>query len=1529
MKRRRLVALVSALVLVVVVLAVFGVVVGVTRTSYGRETLRAVIEDQITSRMRGGTLHLGQLSGNLITGVTIDSIAIRDADDSLFFSAGRTTIVYDPRDLLDRRITIRRLESEHPWVHVKQYENGSWNYKRLFRRSPMRLLERPGPRFGDYVVIDSSRLRDVTFLLTMPWHPADSLRGARRDSAIAARLSQPDGHYRRTRGGFAHTWTWSNGYIVAPRMRIADPDSAGRRFVIDTLHVAESDPPFQFRNIRATVRQLGDSVWVDAPHFDLPGSTGRARGKIVWGSRLPVRYAVRVWGDSVSLSDVWWVYPTLPRTGGGSMVLDIQNQPRNLRVIDYKLTEMDVRTTASRLRGQMTFGVGGPVLIVKDVALEADPVDFDLLRALNGKEFPIDWQGTLTGTVVARGGPVNRFYVDAANVSFHDRHVPGAVSHVAGRGELDILFPAFTKFRGFRAETRLLDLRSIEYLFPEFPLIGGTVAGTATLDSVWLDVRFSNADVYHRNGPGEPSRLTGFGRATLGDEFTTYDVTLQAQPLSLSMLARAYPSLPFKGLANGPIRARGTAENLDLTMTLMGEAGSLQYEGVVDASEPGFRARGRGVVTGLNPARLLAQADAPTGSINARYEVDLAGDSLANLAGSSSIALDRSIVDGLRVYPSTARLRFAGRRLLVDTLRLETVAANVSASGALGLPGGPRDSLSFRAYVDSLGGLRRYITSQPADEAPRGLQAADSLTGSLDVAGVARGTVQSVDVEGTVSGRDLRMGGHFAEWLRGRFAVRDIAGAAAGSLAFRLDTAVVASVRLDSAIADVVLRDRAHGIVGVRAYSVNGPSASARAAYGRNGRSAYVALDSLRLAMQAGAWRLAGPTRLIADSAGTLTLEPLVLRGTRRGVVSVRGVMPQSAGVRVDVTADSIALEQIAELFQLPSAARGLGFASLTVRGTRAQPVVALDARLVDVGYAGTRLERLDASAQYAARRATATMALRHAGRVAVSGDLSLPIELTLFDARLLDQPLAGRVVATGADFAIIEAFSPALRQAKGTLVTNLAVGGTWRRPTLGGTVSVAGGELDVQPLGIRLRSIAAALTAVPGRDSVSVQVSAASGVAGSMLSLGGFVAYADRDNPRLDLRLDARNFRVIDRRSVASLYVSTARDGLELSGPLRAATLTGALNVDRGAIYIPETFGKDVVPLSGEDFFAIVDTTDLHNRGLLPGAPSELVEHLRLDGVRINLGDDVWLRSEEVNVKLGGSLSVTRAVDPLDRLRGNFARGAADDTVAYRLALEGTLSADRGTYTLQLGPAVQREFQVQRGTITFFGTPDLNPALDITALYTVRRHNQQPIGIRARLSGDLYPQPVLTLESNETFQLSQSDLVSYLVTGQPSFELGERADQYAGTAANVVLPTLGTQFGRLLQSQFGDLIDWNLRFEAGAAETSQLLTREGRRGLNDFLYGARLGGEKEVLRNVYFSVSTGLCGLAPNNQAAEELRFTDALGGKLEYRLQRLSVEAGIEPPSSARLCGRGGVRGFVQTPRQFGISLSRSWQF
>ena len=204
---------------------------------------------------------------------------------------------------------------------------------------------------------------------------------------------------------------------------------------------------------------------------------------------------------------------------------------------------MDVKSTKSHLIGDMSFGTGAPLLLVRNVDLRADPIDFDLLRTLAGKPFPQDWQGQITGTVKARGGPLTNFVVDEAHGVFRDAHVPGAVSRASpGNGELDILLPAFTAFHDFHVDVASLDLRTIEFLNPAFPRLGGFISGTATLDSSWLDVRFSDADVTHRDGPGEPSHFTGSGRVTY-DTLMIYDVALDAQPLSLTMFSRSYPNI--------------------------------------------------------------------------------------------------------------------------------------------------------------------------------------------------------------------------------------------------------------------------------------------------------------------------------------------------------------------------------------------------------------------------------------------------------------------------------------------------------------------------------------------------------------------------------------------------------------------------------------------------------------------------------------------------------------------------------------------------------------------------------------------------------------------------------------------------------------------------------------------------------------------------------------------------------------------------------------------------------------------------
>src|SRR5688572_22546800 len=105
MTRRRLVALVSALSLVALAVVAVIVIASVTRTSYGREKVRSFIASRITARMKNtGRIHIGPITGGMLGGVTIDSLEIRDIDDSLFIATGPITVEYDLRDFIDRRI---------------------------------------------------------------------------------------------------------------------------------------------------------------------------------------------------------------------------------------------------------------------------------------------------------------------------------------------------------------------------------------------------------------------------------------------------------------------------------------------------------------------------------------------------------------------------------------------------------------------------------------------------------------------------------------------------------------------------------------------------------------------------------------------------------------------------------------------------------------------------------------------------------------------------------------------------------------------------------------------------------------------------------------------------------------------------------------------------------------------------------------------------------------------------------------------------------------------------------------------------------------------------------------------------------------------------------------------------------------------------------------------------------------------------------------------------------------------------------
>ncbi|MDB4917086.1 MAG: hypothetical protein JWM95_4730, partial [Gemmatimonadetes bacterium] len=1409
------------------------------------------------------------------------------------------------------------------------HENWQWNYRRLFKITPHAPPKAKSPErgFGDFIVMDSVHIRHGgSFRLTIPWHPDDSLHGVRRDSAIRANTLRRDHEIRRTREGVTQTYRWANAYAFISHARIADPDSSGQQFTVDTLHVDESMPPFKWTNISGVVKIRGDSAWNQISHFDLPGSTGRASGKVWWGSDLPVRYDMHIIGDSVSLADVAWVYPTLPTTGSGKMVLEIRNE-KDLTKIDYVLHDMDVRSTKSHLLGQMTFETGGQVLSVHDVKLTADDVDFDLLRTLNGKPFPADWQGKLNGTVTARGGPLTHFYVDASNLTFNDAHVKNAVSHIQGHGELDILYPAFTAFHNFSASTTHFDLRTLVAIYPAFPRVTGILSGSAVLDSSWLDVRVSNADLTHTDGPAEPTHATGGGRITYG-EFMNYDLTLQAAPLSLTTLNVSYPKMALRGVMYGPIRVKGIAPDLDVQADLTGPAGHLTYTGKVDADSLGsYGAKGSGSFDTLEVAMLLGYK-APRTQLSGRYEADFVGDSLANLDGPLAVRLDRSDVDGVKLSSGGARMRFQHGIVHFDSLRVDGKPGVLNAFGALGLTRSVgADSLSFSVDVDSLGGLRRYL-GRAADVRKTAIPN-DSLSGALSFNGVVRGWLDSLDVRGTVDGRDLYVRGDHARELTGSLAMQDVREKLTGVVDLRADTAVAAGVRLDEVTFAADIFDVGHARFAAGARGENGATVRAGGDWRASKDTTVVRLDTMNLAVGTSRWALRRPS-LFTKSLSGVTLDTLLFADAVGARIMGFIDAPTSSPVRARLVADSLPLADLGQLAQLPSALAGRLSLDLDVAGTSAQPIMTLAAGARGLTYAGLSAELIDARGAYGAERASLEANVLRGGRSILDATISYPVALTLFSAQATDDSLSGRVHADSIELALVEALSTKVRNSRGSLALDLALSGKPDSWHVGGRALVKNGAAEIPDAGVRLGAIDGVITVDPIRDSLTIdRLSWTSPVNGGTASLGGSVVFRDRSNPHLALRFDARGFRAVDKKNLARLDVSTGASGLTLAGTPDAATLSGAVDVDRGTIYIPELVRKQLVDLTPEDFALLFDTTDVRNRSLMPQPPGALVEHLSLSGVSVHLGEDVWLRSREANIKLGGSLNVTRTRDEHETTRSTLGRDVHGDSARYKLALSGSLSADRGTYTLDL-TAVQREFQVQSGRITFFGTPDFNPEIDVSALYQVKQANRSDIGIKARIHGNFYPQPALELSSTDAY-LSPSDLVSYLVTGRPSFALETSEAQQR--ALEFVLPTLGASVSRALRDQLGGFVDL---FQIQSGAVSDPLDKSGNTTpFRSFLSSTRLGGEKQIRDRLFLSFSTGLCftGGSDDQSQSSLPGFVQNIEGKFEYRFpepapDRFALRAGLDPAASALRCGRS-VRGFASTPAQVGFSLFRSWVF
>jgi translocation and assembly module TamB len=248
----------------------------------------------------------------------------------------------------------------------------------------------------------------------------------------------------------------------------------------------------------------------------------------------------------------------------------------------------------------------------------------------------------------------------------------------------------------------------------------------------------------------------------------------------------------------------------------------------------------------------------------------------------------------------------------------------------------------------------------------------------------------------------------------------------------------------------------------------------------------------------------------------------------------------------------------------------------------------------------------------------------------------------------------------------------------------------------------------------------------------------------------------------------------------------------------------------------------------------------------------------------------------------------------------------------------------------LNLG-IVQRTFTVaQPGTISFSGEAQFNPDLNITAVNVVRQSGglvqqyggRPEVRIQVRLSGTL-DDPKITLFSDDS--LPQSDLISYLVSGVPAYELSQsRADQLL---SSVVLPSLGSAVGNRLTGG----VFTTFQVQTGGAIDPALAQAQANASYQNALLSTRIGAGKQIGPRTFVSADYGFCGTSTRSNSSTDLNPADQLGIKIEQQLtDKLSLDASSQPGTQYTFCtGDTPAAGFITTPRQYGLDLFRTWRF
>src|SRR6267378_189 len=625
-------------------------------TGAGRALLARVTEGALRQAFTG-MVEIGDVRGSLLTGLTLSQVRLFDADTTLVAWLPEVNVSYNPFDFAAGRVVFFEFDLRRPVINIVQHPNGRLNIEELLRLG--------GPDKGPHgpatlILFRNVRITDGTVTLRL-----QAKRPAPGDSSLEIANDDPNGRLRIRR--FDHL----DARLAA--LQVSSPRERGIRIEVSRLAVESSDPLVRLADVAGRLRVIGDSMDVQLARVRLPRSALRdARGTVRWphGTLL---YDLRVRADSATLEDFKFIDRRFAGVPGAGVVSgDVRLRSHGERVLAVGLDPLRLAHAGGTVAGRLTAlsAADSGLVALRDAELDAREFDLEFARPFLDT---LPFAGRLTGHTIATG-PLAALALQT-DWSFRDSLVSGwPESRVRGKGEVDLKAVDGMRFQPFAVEASSIDLGTVRRLAPAVRL-NGTLVVVGTLTGPLRNAQFAGT-LEHRDGERPRSTLTGSVRLdTRGEVLGIYaDVT--ADSLSFDDLRGTFPTLPLLGAVTGPVKLAGP----------------------LGAREPQVTARD------LDLAHWLGRG-APPSRLSFTIRGDFVGDSAVPPLGTVQAIVEPSQLAGLVVDSGAVLVRFADRRLYVDSLRVVQAGLMTTGSGSLGWRRGTGGQLALDFDADSLNAL--------------------------------------------------------------------------------------------------------------------------------------------------------------------------------------------------------------------------------------------------------------------------------------------------------------------------------------------------------------------------------------------------------------------------------------------------------------------------------------------------------------------------------------------------------------------------------------------------------------------------------------------------------------------------------------------------------------------------------------------------------------------------------------------------------------------------------------------------------